>query len=73
MDNRNRRHWVTINERDYDAADAILEKLYQEGNIDSVRVDRSVGNGELMFGVECGWSDLFLMKSVFTKSGIVFH
>lgn len=69
----NRRHWVTINEKDYDAADVILEKLYQEGHIDSVRVDRSVGNGELMIGVECGWDDLLFMELTFDESGIVFH
>ena len=66
----NRRHWVTIQKSDYDAADKILEKLYQEGNIDSVRLDESGGNGKIMLGVECSWSDLFLMKSIFTKRGI---
>ena len=66
----NRRHWVTIQKSDYDAADAILEKLYQEGHIDSVRLDESGGDGKIMLGVECSWSDLFLMKSIFTKRGI---
>lgn len=66
----NRRHWVTIRKEDYDAVDKILEKLYQEGHIDSVRVDESRGNGEIMLGVECSWNDLFLMKSIFTKRGI---
>lgn len=67
----NRRHWITIREQDYNVADAIMEKLYQQGNIDSVRVDESVGNGRIMLGVECSWSDLFAMKDKFTKSGIV--
>ena len=69
----NRRHWITINEEDYDAADEILEKLYQKGYIDSVRVDRSVGNGEIMIGVECSWDDLLFTELTFVESGIVFH
>ena len=67
----NRRHWITIRKQDYNVADAIMEKLYQQGNIDSVRVDESVGNRQIMLGIECSWSDLFAMKDKFTKNGIV--
>lgn len=69
----NRRHWITIRKEDYDAVDAILAKLYQEGYIDSVRVDYGRGNGQIMIGVECSFADLFVMKDKFTKSGIIFQ
>lgn len=54
----NRRYWTIIRKEDYDAADAVLSRFYEQGCIDSVKVDRSVGGGQIMLGIECASNDL---------------
>lgn len=69
--NMNRRYWVTVAKNDYDKAEPILSKMYEEGVADSIREDWS-GDG-VMLGVECASDDLLIMKLRFKENGITFH
>lgn len=66
-------HWITIHKNDYDAADEIMRRLYEQGEASSIEVYFDQPHDTIIFEVECTLQNYIAAKKKFIQSGIIFR
>ena len=71
---RFRKYSLAISECDQEIVDEILERYYEQGDIDSVTVESSYDSGKLLIRLwlECSEDDFIAIRNEMTERGVTF-